>query len=256
MRIAICDDYQEDIEYLRQLILECEICPKEVELSVFYTGEELLKNFSKFNLIFLDIKLNGINGIQTAELIRLKDQEVPIVFFTNFDLQTSKVIKTHPIHYLIKRDSMEQNKAMIHDVLKKVCNQEEVPRLFVAYGGKTFILPLSDILYISILDKGTAIWLTDERRLEIFGELKRNQDLMAQTIKSGVKLETYYEKLKNNGFIYAKKSYIINAQLIISRYKDSVLLKGGYELTIARSKKKQFDDQFTEFWLKNTIGRQ
>lgn len=254
MRIAICDDDQEDIEYLEKLILESEFRPADVEILRFYKGEDLLTNFSKFNLIFLDIKLDGMSGTRAADAIRLQDPIVAIVFYTNYDVQASRVMKVRPIHYLIKGRKLEEHKKDINDIFQKVCGEEELPRLFVNYCGKMYVLPLSDIVYISILDKGTAIWLGDEKRKEIFGEIKKNQDPSNYIIKSGVKLETYYEQLKEYGFIYAKKSYIVNSKFVTGRFKDSITLTGGYELTVARSKKKMVDDLLVEYWGEHTIG--
>ncbi|MEG0565390.1 MAG: response regulator, partial [Hungatella sp.] len=201
MRIAICDDSQQDIEYLKKLIIESKFLEKKAEFYEFHTGEQLLEKFNKFELIFLDIKLKGVSGIQVAKSIRLQDPGVAIVFYSNYDVLASKVVKTNPIHYLIKGSSLEEQKTIIDSILHRVFDQEESKGLPVMYAGKMFMLSLSDIIYISILDKGTAIWLSDERRFVIFGELKKNQNPLDLTIRSGVKLETYYEQLKIYGFI-------------------------------------------------------
>lgn len=254
MKIAICDDQQEDIEYLKKLIFESDFCPAQVEFYEFFTGEKLLENFEKFDLIFLDIKLEGISGTKTAMSIRLRDSMVPIAFYTGYDIAASRIFKIEPISYLVKYASIQEHRKIIDKTLRAVCTKEDLPSLFVSYDGKMFILQLSEILYLSIHERGTAIWLTDERRLELFGEIKKNQEPLECTIKSGETLENYYEQLKDYGFIYAKKSYIINARFITGRLKDSVLLKGGYELTVARSKKKEFNDRLIEYWRKNMIG--
>lgn len=254
MRIALCDDCSDDLADLKKLILECELCPGDAQVYEYNSGEDLLKDFLHFDLIFLDMKLEGRNGIQTANHIRMRDPDVPIIFYTNYDISASKVIKIRPMDYLMKGSDPEKQKKIIYEVLQNICRHDDLPNLYVAYGGKTYILPLAHIAYISILDKGTEIWLSDEYRTTIFGETKKNQEPTEVTVKSGVKLDAYYDQLKSHGFIYAKKSYIINARFIIARFKDSVLLKGGYELSVARSKKKQFDDQLVEYWVNNAIG--
>lgn len=253
MKIAICDDNLEDIKELKGFILESEFCPEDIVLYEYLSGEELLNNFTKFDLIFLDLKLNRLNGIQIAEAIHLQDSQVPISFYTGYDVGASQIVKLRPFSYLVKgRDDI---KAIVDKTLKDISSRQKQPSLFVTYDGKMFILQLSDILYISILDKGTEICLTDEKTNEIFGDVGKNTDPLERTIKSGVKLETYYEQLKDYDFMYAKKSYIINAQYVMARLKDSVLLKGHHELSVARSRKKEFDDQLFAYWVRNAIGR-
>lgn len=253
MKIAICNNYRENIDYLKKLILDCDICPAGVQYYEFSEGESLLNNFKKFDLIFLDIK-RGENGIRTAELIRLQDSAVPIVFYTGYDAEASRVVKIRPLSYLVKGRAVDEHSNIIRNIFLELRKQIDLPHLIVAYQGKTFVFEPIDIVFISIYDKGTAIWLRNERRSDIFGDLKKNQNSSEHTIKSGVKLDTYYHQLKNYGFIYAKKSYIINLRAVIGRNQNTVLLKGGYELTVARSKKKQFDELLIEYWRMNSIG--
>lgn len=204
MKIAICDDCQNDIEYLKRIILECGICPEKVEFYEFYTGELLLSDITDFDLMFLDIKLEGVGGTRTAELIRLQNPLVPIVFYTGYDVMATEVIKVHPLNYLKKGNDINEHRQIINDIFKELSEQKKLPNLIIEYHGKKLVLHLFDILFISILDKGTEICITDEKRREIFGKREKVKN---KSIRSGIKLEDYYEQLKNYGFIYAKKSY-------------------------------------------------
>lgn len=253
MKIAICDDNLEDIRYLEKLILESGYCLGERVFNEFLSGEELLDNFSKFDIIFLDIKLDGMEGTEVAEAIRLRDAKVPIAFYTGYEASASRIFKVRPLSYLIK--GKKELKSLVNKTLQELCEEQKRPDVLVEYDGKMYVLQLSDILYVSISDKGSAIFLTDEKAYELFG---KNQDSYKQEhiIKSGVRIEAYYDQLSRYGFLYAKKSYIINAQHVIARGKDSVLLKGHYELSVARSKKKEFDSQLVKYWGDTILGKE
>lgn len=67
-------------------------------------------------------------------------------------------------------------------------------------------------------------------------------------LKSAERLDQYYEQLKDYGFVYGKKSYIINVCYITARMKDAVRLQDETILSIARSRKKEFDDQYSRYW--------
>ena len=113
----------------------------------------------------------------------------------------------------------------------------------------TFTLLPSDILYIAIYERGSAIYLSEKKAQELNKVKKihgnRNKE---RFLASREKLEVYYELLKGRGFVFAKKSYIINTEHIIMRLKDTVVLSDQTELTVARSRKKQFDEEIMAYW--------
>ena len=67
MKIAICDDLQEQREILQHLLAEYFAeNGLQAEFSQYTCGEDLLKSEKSFDLIFLDIYMDGISGIETA----------------------------------------------------------------------------------------------------------------------------------------------------------------------------------------------
>ena len=84
MNIAICDDNQEYINILEKYILDKN--EPEVSCDAFYSGEELVKMYNmgegNYDVIFLDMEMNILNGIETANIIRKMDKHVIIVFVT------------------------------------------------------------------------------------------------------------------------------------------------------------------------------
>ena len=94
MRIAICDDLKEErkkvIDALNSVI-------KNFSVNEFEDGNELLKNHSAFpyDLIFLDIHMPKISGIDTAAAIREKDEKTPVIFISesnDFAFQSYSVL--------------------------------------------------------------------------------------------------------------------------------------------------------------------
>lgn len=249
MNIAICDDNFGDIKYLENLILEAAVGIDKIFFHEFSNGTELLKYYNKFDIVFLDIEMQGkLEGIETAEQIRNKDKETLISFYSVHDLPASRIVEVRPFSYLVKFSAKEKLQNKLRQILRKADENRNKDSLVVSYDGKTYLISLSDIVYISILDKGSLIWLTEKRAEEIIRESKKIHTHFEPVLKSGIKLEMYYEQLKDKGFIYAKKSYIINAMHVIARLKDTVVLTGNIELTVARSKKKQFDHQLSMYW--------
>ena len=68
MKIAICDDEEVFNEQTIELITSMLAKPAECEIKTYFSGETLLDEYAsnRFDIVFLDIEMNGINGIATA----------------------------------------------------------------------------------------------------------------------------------------------------------------------------------------------
>ena len=82
MNIAICDDNREYVNILEQYIFN--IQNSDLSCDAFYSGEELVKTYSmgegSYDVIFLDMEMDKLNGIETAKELRQEDKTVKIVF--------------------------------------------------------------------------------------------------------------------------------------------------------------------------------
>lgn len=84
--IAICDDERYQLGELEEML--CSLAKKMgiyLEIHVFEQGELLLEEIrrgTQFDIIYLDIELNGINGVKLAEELRKSDQTLHIIYVT------------------------------------------------------------------------------------------------------------------------------------------------------------------------------
>lgn len=105
MDIAIIDDSETDKQILSDFI-NCYCIKKHLSINIkFYkNGENFLLNFNKdtFEIIFLDIYMNGIDGIETAEKIRQVDKECLIIFSTTSRSHAVKSFRVRAFDYLVK----------------------------------------------------------------------------------------------------------------------------------------------------------
>ena len=83
--IAIIEDSINDADRLKEVWIDyCQKNNLEVKLDVFTDGESFLKAYKfQYDLIFMDIDLPKINGIDTSEELRKKDNEVTLVIISN-----------------------------------------------------------------------------------------------------------------------------------------------------------------------------
>ena len=84
MRIAICDDEKILQEQLK-VEIEGYFNSLDIMTVCFNSGEALLVDFEKnqYDIVFLDIEMNGLNGLQTAKYLHEKKKDLPIVLVTS-----------------------------------------------------------------------------------------------------------------------------------------------------------------------------
>lgn len=104
---------------IRNLILEWN---SEVELKVFSSGEDLLENYLPYDAVFLDIDMQGMNGIETGKALRLIDLEVKIVYVTAYRDYVAGAFGVHAFQYLLK----PVNRREIINILEEIFRYMEI----------------------------------------------------------------------------------------------------------------------------------
>lgn len=99
MRIAICDDEKN----IRELIAnKVEKQYPDAEIIFFQSGEELLLVDESIDILFLDIQMSGIDGMETARELRKKDKSVILVFVTAVEEYVFQAFDVRAFNYIVK----------------------------------------------------------------------------------------------------------------------------------------------------------
>ena len=125
MKIAVVDDFQKDRDYLA-IVLESYMKEQGIDGSVYgYPGgEEFLEAFNKsgrFDIVFLDIYMNGMDGMSVAKQLRQKDAECRLVFVTSSDSFAVEGYKVRAFRYLVK----PYEKKELDDILDELFSGEK-----------------------------------------------------------------------------------------------------------------------------------
>ena len=146
MKIAICDDEKSARDILLQMLSEY---PDSFScLDTYESGEAFLETHKNYDLLFLDIDMKGMDGIETARKIRLKDKKLKIVYVTAYREYAGKAFSVHAFGYLLKPVKKEKLFAQIEDAksYREEEKQEEEPLEFVTTEGRV-LLRSGDIYY-------------------------------------------------------------------------------------------------------------
>ena len=237
-RIGICDDEMEfctEIEEFVQKYAEKEEITVETE--VFTSGEEFfqaMSNEKAVDLLFLDIELGGIDGVEVGRRLREKveNEAMQIVYVSSKESYAMQLFQIRPFDFLTKPVNMEK--------ISKVMS--EYKRLFIdrnmffsfQVGKSTYRISENEILYFQCEGKKIGINTTTDKR-EYYG---RMADIEKQ--------------ISANKFCTIHKSYIVNINYVSEFCPEEVVMCNGIRLPISQSMRKKVREKILEW---NVQGR-
>jgi len=223
-RIAICDDEQVICSQIENIILKYAMEKNEkIETQVFYSGEELSKFLEmgqNFDLIFLDIELKLINGIEVGRKIReeMDNQIVQIVYVSGKDSYYRDLFDVRPMHFLQKPvDAAE----IINDVRLAMKLTEKLGGIFIyKKGHEVYRKTIKNILYFESNNREVKM-VTSEGEEVFYG-----------------KLDEVYDQVAKYHFMYIHKSYIVNYFFITKFRYEEVTMSNMEVLPISQARRK------------------
>lgn len=144
LRIAVCDDNKSEYDHVVKIIGSAGI---SADCEYYQNGKAFLEQFnsSNYDLILLDIYMEGFSGIETAEELRRLDSSIPIAFITSSSDHAMDGYRLHIDRYL--------QKPLQEDSIKEICELASSrisarPALILKIDGKDTRLPYDSIIYI------------------------------------------------------------------------------------------------------------
>ncbi|HBG0493967.1 TPA: two-component system response regulator RgbR, partial [Clostridioides difficile] len=122
IKIAVCEDEKETQllieDYLENILKDISI---EYEIQKYISGEELLEsNLKDIDILLLDIKMEKLNGMDTARKIREVDNEMEIIFVTSLIDYVQEGYEVRAYRYLLKPIELEELKKHVLTCIKDI----------------------------------------------------------------------------------------------------------------------------------------
>ncbi|MDR0350697.1 MAG: LytTR family DNA-binding domain-containing protein [Coriobacteriales bacterium] len=218
LRIAICEDTPFEADSLMALI-DMSGVPYVVES--FPSGEDFLQTFEKekYDLIFLDVYMGELTGVQTAERIRDIDTQVVIVFTTTSEDFTREGYRLNAYKYLLKPVVEEDvNDALELAKLKR--DKAQGATLAIVTDNIPVVIPLNDIVYVESSNRRSLIY-TDE-------------DSYATTMT----IDALEKLLPPPRFLRSHRSYIVNLDHVDDLEEDFIMDNGDIAYVAVKNHRK------------------
>ena len=233
LSIAVCDDeIIECCNMARKIKDILEEMGRPCIVRQFQSGGELLQALESFDIVFLDIIMQDLDGMKTAQIFREKASDKIIIFVSSSREYVFEAYDVEAFQYLLKPVDDRKLKRVLQ---KAVLKTERCSREFIIVSSerqkkKVF---LDDIYYFEI--KGRVVDVHGPEGIftyyEQIGELEN--------------------KLCDKGFFRCHKSYLVNLKYVDVYNRREVTLENGERIVIAKRRYDKFVQEVLKAMRKN-----
>lgn len=238
MNIAIVEDTQVGIEILRNLLFEYAAANGvSLDVDCFVSAEDFLRNYHSFRytLIFMDIYMGGMDGIEAAERLRETDSATLIVFLTASSSHMPQAFNVHAYDYIRKPIDPVRLYRLMDEIRGMQGRKSNESELSFVCSRKEYSLPFSDIVSITVSGNYLEVTAKDGKVYSPRMTFSAACDRLA----------------KDTRFLMVLRGVLVNMDEIESFSEHSCCLRNGSELPInVKSAKK-----IRQIWMNYSFAR-
>lgn len=236
LKIAIVENEREQRELLQGYV-DRYACERDVrcQVALYENGLDFISGYAPgTDIVFMDIKMPLMDGMETAEKLRKLDGDVGLVFVTNMAQLAIRGYKVNATAFIVKPVTYFDF-ALELDKAGKMAERRAGSGLWVGAAGAARKIAFEDIRFIEVAAHDICIH-TGAEVVTFRGSLKNIE-----------------EKLPPDTFARCNSCYIVNLSYVYEVRDETVILEGGAELHISRPRKKQFLSSLADFFAGGNI---
>lgn len=218
MNIAVVDDEK----VIREQI--CELIRAQhpgYSLKTYESGDELLAAGIPFDMVFLDIQMDGLNGIETAKKLKRCKEDIVVIFVTGVREYVFDAFDVAAFHYLLKPVEEEKFTEVFQRAEAQILKKKSMGKRQIFLKNKGITLNQSSILYIESRGKKAAIHTLKEV-IEIYAVMSELEDQLSDS------------------FYRCHRGYLVNMAYITEYDNESITLNNGESVYLTRKKHSEF----------------
>ena len=232
LRIAVCDDER----IIREELVRClneysRVRNIDIVCDQYATGHDFLRTNVSYNMVFLDFQLDkdeNLNGLSVAQKLRSKNNDIAIIFLTNYPKVVFSSFEVDTFRFLVKPlNPLKLNKAL--DAFLKTLDTDST--LMIRLEGAVNVINTKNIIFLEGDGKYCIIHMSKHNPL----------------IDCKETLASVEQRLPNELFSRCHRSFIVNLKYVQSYDHQEITLKNGENIFVSRSKYKSFEDNFLEY---------
>lgn len=230
LRVAICDDEAIIANDIKNRLLGCK---PDYIADIYQSGKKLLESGQEYDLIFLDIEMQGMNGMETALKLRKNGYEGNLVFLTSHTEFMPEAFKVKAFRFLHKPIDEAAFCEAVNEAENEVRNNK---KLLVNTSEGTMVISLKNILYLEASRNYTFIHMIHEE------------------IETRKTLVEWMDILGSEEFYRVHRSYVISLRHIKTICRDGVVMNYlSVQIPVSRRRIGQLKDAYFDYVKNNAM---
>lgn len=222
IHIAICDDEPHMSDALREMAAEFfRGKNRDVMISQFTSGEQLLRSQTNIDILFLDIQMEGVNGMETARRLRRRKFQGFLIFTTVLREMVFESFEVQAFDYLVKPIGEKQFAKTMERLLASMLDAGGTS-LLIQRGYESIIIPSGDIVFCEVIDRKVYVHLVSSEIIDFYDRIDH--------------LETKLD----DSFFRCHRSFLIHLKYLKSYKNGTAYMENGKQIPVSRLRSKEF----------------
>jgi len=218
LEIAVVDDEKAIREHICALIEEQK---PGSHIEAYATGGELLASGKRFDIVFLDIQMDGMNGIEAARKLRERQEDTVLIFITGIKEYVFDAFDVGAFHYLLKPIEEKKFTEVLENAVKEAEKKNQQELFVIKTRNRNIAVRKNQILFVESRMRKAKIH-TIKEDYEIYGTMN---DL---------------EKQLGKNFYRCHRGYLVNLAHVSEYTSDSIRLTDSTVIYLSREKHNEF----------------
>lgn len=230
-KVLIVEDYPDEAAALRDCLERyAEKHSLDLSIETSETARGLVAGNRTFDLVFLDIELPGMSGMEAATLLRSFDAATPVVFTTSLSQYAAKSYEVDAAGFIVKPVTMPKLE-MIMDKVSSRLRATGTARIVIPTSGGVRVLPVRDIVYVELVRHDLVFHMADGEQPKMRGTIKQVVDQVSE----------------GSPFLQISSGCVVNMDYVRLIKGADVQLSDGTALPLSRARRKDAVDAFSAY---------
>ncbi len=229
IRIAICDDEKHMSDHIRAMASDFfRKKNREIQLRTFTSGEDLLNYDGQIDILFLDIQMKGMGGMETARKLRASKFRGFLIFITVLKEMVFQSFEVQAYDYLVKPVEEKQFGKTMERLFASMQNAGE-DSLLVQKGYEGRIIREEEIVFCEVIDRKIYLNLASGEVVDYYDRIEN------------------LEKKLGSHFFRCHRSYLINLKHLKGYKNGTACMGNGKEVPVSRLRSREFSDVVLQY---------
>lgn len=233
MRIAVCDNDEQEVSRIKRLITEYQIDREEdIDCHYFTNSTDFLCEWKggEYDLVLLNVLMPGNSGIQVAQELRERDKNVRLIFVSASPELAVESYSVGAYYYLLKPIDEASFYTLLDKIGGEISAQMEEGFILKSRDGIVRI-SFMRLVYVEVINKTLFFYLADGAVYETTATLADFEGKL----------------LERPEFIKTHRSYLVNLSYIQAIDINCAVMKNGHSVLVSRQRRSQLQDAYMRF---------